>query len=567
MNKPPDPWRVNPVNFPPWLDHGDFIRINKCMPYPSNQDIKGNTLEYKFNTHHHVDKKGKDKHFFNCDHYAFANPVDFSSFEFETFESIDYKKKKQNIINKFEEYKTKIIDHDNYDTKVKTQETKINNQIYRLNKILKMKKIMLYITADQKQILMSWINESRKVYNTCVDMFNANSKTFDLNYKISKLLVFQKMYGNNPKPAPYDTLTDEVRAFCSNVKGNFTAIKNKTKTHFTMTHKSPTKIYSLLIPKTAIKTSGIYPSILGEQFNFSNIVDINEVQGDCRLIYDSIIDGFYLTYPFYDTIKEKNIDPKRTCAIDENEQNFLAYYSLYGYGIIGSDIRIKILNRQNRISKLQMVLSRNKNKKGKKIKRPENIIKEINMCYRRIKNLVKELHNQIAIFLCKNFDVILLPKFGTRQMISDKAKQKKAVKETRNNIKDERDENGFLLEEKTVKKNLRTYQKRVRLNKRVKYVLGQLSHYKFKQHLERKCIEYGCKIIEVTEEFTTQLCTKCWTCSKKCVGRIKECTKCHKKIHRDVNGARNTYLKNFRQICKFLVRKINHTKESLGVSA
>lgn len=558
MNKPPDPWRVNPINYPPWLDHGDFIRVNKCMPYPSDQDINGNTLKYKFNTHQRIDKKGKSRNFFNYDHYTFSNPVNVSSFEFETFENIDYEKKKQDIIKKFDEYKKEIINHDNYDTKIKTVETKMNNKIYRLNKILKMKKTMIYFTIEQKRLVLLWIKECQKVYNTCVDMFNADSKKFNLNYKNSKLTIFKKMYGDNSKPVPYDILTDEVRAFCSNVKGNFTAINNKTKTHFTMSHKQQTKIYSLMIPKTGVRKDGIFTNVLGKQFNFN--IDATEVQGDCRLIYDSVTDSFYLTYPFYDRIKEKIIDPKRTCAIDENEQNFLTYYSLYGYGIIASDIRIKILNRRNRISKLQSILAKNKNKKGRKIKRPENIIKEINICYRRIKNLVKELHNQIAIFLCKNFDVILLPKFGTQQMISDKTKQKTAVKETRNNIKDERDENGFLLEENTVKRNLRTYQKRVTLNKRVKYVLGQLSHYKFKQHLEQKCIEYGCKIIEVTEEFTTQLCTKCWTCSKKCIGRIKECTKCHRKIHRDVNGARNTYLRNFRKILKFKVRKINQIK-------
>jgi hypothetical protein len=46
-------------------------------------------------------------------------------------------------------------------------------------------------------------------------------------------------------------------------------------------------------------------------------------------------------------------------------------------------------------------------------------------------------------------------------------------------------------------------------NKRVKFVMQMLSHYKFRQHLKNKCNEYGCEMIVVTEEYTSKTCTNC----------------------------------------------------------
>ena len=95
-----------------------------------------------------------------------------------------------------------------------------------------------------------------------------------------------------------------------------------------------------------------------------------------------------------------------------------------------------------------------------------------------------------------------------------------------------------------LKNELKKYKRKTRLNGRVKFVLSQLSHYKFKQHLLRKAEEYGCLCVIVTEEYTTQLCTKCGKLSSDCIGRMKKCAHCGHEINRDVNGARNGLLKN-----------------------
>jgi len=53
------------------------------------------------------------------------------------------------------------------------------------------------------------------------------------------------------------------------------------------------------------------------------------------------------------------------------------------------------------------------------------------------------------------------------------------------------------------------------------FVLNNLSHSGFRQHLTNKCSEYGCELIKVTEEYTYQLCPLCGKVEKTYEGRTK----------------------------------------------
>jgi transposase len=61
-----------------------------------------------------------------------------------------------------------------------------------------------------------------------------------------------------------------------------------------------------------------------------------------------------------------------------------------------------------------------------------------------------------------------------------------------------------------------------------------LSHYKFKQHLNNKAIEYGCKVYDVSEEYTSLTCSLCGLQSKNYDNkRVKNCN-CGHKVDRDI---------------------------------
>ncbi len=98
--------------------------------------------------------------------------------------------------------------------------------------------------------------------------------------------------------------------------------------------------------------------------------------------------------------------------------------------------------------------------------------------------------------------------------------------------------------EEEMKELLRNDTKKKRMNKKSKFVLNALSHYRFRQHLINKGSEYGCEVIIGTEDNTTKACTFCGSTDSIINGRIKTCNSCGKKLNRDNAGSRNILIKN-----------------------
>jgi transposase len=96
-----------------------------------------------------------------------------------------------------------------------------------------------------------------------------------------------------------------------------------------------------------------------------------------------------------------------------------------------------------------------------------------------------------------------------------------------------------------IKEKLKKFKKTKRMNAKNKFVLNQLSHYKFKEHLLYKSEAKCCNIFIVTEEYTSKCCGKCGICSNDySETRVKKCPNCNSEIDRDINGARNILIKN-----------------------
>lgn len=455
--------------------------------------------------------------------------------------------------NKKFEIKIKKITNNNKlndkekNTKIKTANTKYEKQKINYNTVTKNESILCYPNYEQKKILFQWFAECDNVYNTCVDEYNDYIKgNIDDNpyyyetYQQRKIHIFKKLYGNNKKQAPYDVLTDEVRIFYSNLKSCETNLRNHNIKHFRMTYKNTTKNRCILIPKKAIYKNGFFKTMLGD----ININDINlchqKVTSDSRLNYDKIKRRFVILIPRQHAIK-KITNREKIVALDPGEKIHNAFYGLQSYGYLGKDMRKPILNIEKKIRKTQRILSQDKNIKGEKLKNKNKMKKKINKYYDNIKNKVKDLHNKEALFLCTNYDKILIPEFKTKQMVKNDMKKqiKKTVREIHESSKTKEE----------LKEKIKTYRKRKQLNGRVKFVLNMLSHYKFRQHLLNKGKEYGCEVIIVTEEYTSKTCTYCGEISDEYDRRTKICSICNKTINRDINGARNILLKYLMEHC------------------
>jgi len=435
---------------------------------------------------------------------------------------------------------SKCIDEsDKNISKIKAINTKYNNIIHKLDKITTCDRHVLLLTYKQKSIIHKWIIECNKLYNKCVEIHNSDNDYFSQGYMNAKLKVFKDFYGDKDKPAPYDMLTDEVRIFCSNLKSCKT---NMSRSHISHYELKPRNIYeykfrSIFIPKTSITKNSIYGRHLGKINGMEN-VDLKIVNLDCRLIYNKLFASYTLLTPI---LKERiEIENRESIvALDPGEKIFLTLFSPNNIGFIGDNVRDIFLRIRDRIAFLQRVLKKGNNKEGYSLRNKNKIKKKIEMEYEKMKNIRNELHNKAALYLCKTYDTILLPVFETQKMVSEddssfgagKRKIKKAYEEGEDKGREER----------------KKYKKGKRLNKKIKFVLNQMSHYKFKQHLINKANEYGCKVEIVTEEYTSKACTKCGSISNTYEYRKKTCENCKYTVDRDLNGARNIFIKNIKK--------------------
>jgi len=131
--------------------------------------------------------------------------------------------------------------------------------------------------------------------------------------------------------------------------------------------------------------------------------------------------------------------------------------------------------------------------------------------YSRIRNLVSEIHWKAADYLCKNFDIILLPSFETSKMVARYGKNNR----------------------------------RRRISKSTVRRLQILSHYTFKMRLLQKAQQRGKMVLIVNEAYTTKTCGRCGYQHQTLGGsKVYKCRQCNLTVGRDINGARNILLRN-----------------------
>ena len=681
------------------------------------------------------------------EHYKFNNNDEIKN----TFNFIHLEDNSDKIKNKLIEEKNKILKKTKDEKTIKSINSKFTNKINNIKTVTICHKFRIYPDENQKNIINEWFCEALEIYNKCVDIHNRDFTYFNKGYMSAKIEIFNLM--NRNFKCPYDSRTNVIAKFCSNLKSAKTNYNNGNIEKFIMKPQNNLTAQNLYIPKSSINNKTFFPTHLGiirgvHEYFTNNNINIDNIC-DSFIRYDKIHKKYYFIVPYCRNMKNI-IDRKKVVNIDPGKSTPFTYFSQDGFGCLGKNIRKKILEEQKYIKKNQSILSKNINKDGNKLKNKNYIKRKIQKHYDNIKNYVKEFHNKVALYLVKNYDIILIPEFKTKSMIlnndsykweinmnpnisidkeelakimkekditninemlnlfskiekkainvevkdkpeieqltikcleenikkskddnfinmtkdlidikrlhrnftekyndvNNKIKQKireiekkkiknieniartiisnneKQFSETINSInkemfnflskelnycedeikkyfdtitkeqeeklkKEEREKNVKkliellkeneqkdeikeeiekikkeksdnrkqlfkLLKEKYGEEVMKMYRKKINkrsvLNKRVKFVLQMLSHYSFRQHLKNKCLEYGCHLEIVTEEYTSKTCTNCGTIGNNFTKRVKCCTNCHYKIDRDINGARNILIKNLDKI-------------------
>ena len=436
------------------------------------------------------------------------------------------------------------------------EDVEIQNQV-----IYKSRKYELKPTKKQIKVLNSFINDCRFTYNKGVELFN----NFEISnfHKLCSVLVIKDSGKNTNELIPdwiYNidnkfrnrhTLNDyindynnsllipdwlykdknelknifipesiyntpksirasELKVLSTNIKSAFSNLKNKNIKYFKMKYRSK-KSYKSQILNEESRCSSIYEK------NEIKYLDISKLKGikikskkNIKINHDIKIEKTKENKWFLILSNEVEVTKstkERICALDPGYRTFQTGIDLKGNIFeIGKDVYKRIYKIYKESDKFQSLLKLSK-KNGKTYKEYKSYVRNKYNFYKsklKVKNLIKELHNQTCKYLTDHYDKIILPIFGTSKM------------KTKNNT---------------------SYFNRM---------IDSLKCFQFKTKLENKCKSLNKKLIIVDENYTSLTCSNC-ECINYLLGSSKTfiCNNldCKKVFDRDQNSAYNI-LKN-----------------------
>ena len=323
----------------------------------------------------------------------------------------------------------------------------------------------------------------------------------------------------------YDIRDAALTDFLNAMKGCWTKLENGTIEIFKLKFRSRKrdKSETVYIRSRWISIKGNYLIIAWpRQPKMKFFIGKNAFKGnikmDCRL-KRSWDNSYYLCIPNsyipqikkfdefvvdnQDQINAKNNNLK-IASLDPGVRTFQTVLDINNsrcYEVGAGDMKriVRICNVLDR-----MISNRDKNKKSRKRCKINRVIKRLRI---RIKNLVEEVHKQLAKFLAFNYDVIIIPKFEVSGMI-------------------------------------RKCERKIG-NKSVRQMLCW-NHYNFRQRLIFKCRQLGSKVIVVNEAWTSKTCSNCGYIKHNLGGNKQfRCNNCFVIMDRDINGAKNIFLRNY----------------------
>jgi putative transposase len=351
--------------------------------------------------------------------------------------------------------------------------------------------------------LKEWIDTTRYVYNKGVEDIrkNGNQSFISLRNK----LVTSK--GNNltgwELSVPKDIRAGGLRDLDKAYKSAFTNLRNgNTKLRkFNVSFRTRKSGYqSIEIPKSSIKSDDDFEHTFSvfKTYGLGNIKickrdSIPNIKFDLRLSHEK--DGrWFLLIPFESKIKKnqsKN-ENHNHCSLDPGIRKFQTIYSL-------KEVK-KVTTNYNLLRKLKDRISELSKLRSGKIISSSTYSKKLHKLWSRHNDLVADCQSKLSNYLSKNYALIYIPKFESQKLTK-------------------------------------------KMNRTCNFNILNLQHYKFRERLKNKCTEYSSKLEICTEEFTSKTCTRCGQINEVGSSEIYNCSGCQLTIDRDINGARNIYLK------------------------
>ena len=368
----------------------------------------------------------------------------------------------------------------------------------------KSRKIEIFPTAEQKQILRRWFGTSRYVYNQSVSLLN--NKGTPTNFKGLVPVVFDELPGWHVE-TPRQIKVGAVMDACHAVKNAKIRCKETGEIQ-KVSYRSKKDKQTFYLRADSLKENGFYVRLLGDMKMAEPLPakpqgtgkvsdrDVDAEVKDSQLILEN--SRYFLCVPYVE--KKKTREPSgRIVALDPGVRDFMTFFSEDSFGWLGSQCINRIQRLCQHCDNLYSRATREKRPLRRALRKAANRMKV------KIRNLIDELHKKVAHFLVSNFDIIFLPTFESKQMTKRGTRK---------------------LRKKSVRQML------------------TLSHYRFKAFLKQKALEYGVRVIDVCEAYTSK--TVSWTgevVANLGGSKVIKSSEGHR-MDRDLNGARGIFIKN-----------------------
>lgn len=378
---------------------------------------------------------------------------------------------------------------------------------------LKVRKLRIYPTADQKVELSKWMGAARWTYNQVVaTLRQRNKKEFKKVYRDLFINKDSKAYQENEwlKDTQYDVRDEALRDVMKAIKTTQILCKNKDKpfhfTRFKFRSKKKGNDSIVVRGRDWNRKRGIFSKVLSPKVLKCKTSLPEKITHSFRVVRDTLC-RYWICIPIPIEVRSENQAPKsqlwndQILSIDPGIRTFATCYDPSG--------KVYEFGRQDvaRLYRLSLHLDELYFKRKKsKAKTRWRLKWRTRRLEQRISNLAKEAHRKIARWMCSNYRVILLPTFEVSKMVK-KSKRK--------------------LSKFNVRKMMRW------------------GHYAFREHLLHKSKEFPwCKVVICDEHYTSKTCGGCGFLHYG-LGKKKDfnCPQCRFYCDRDVNGARNILLR------------------------
>ena len=351
------------------------------------------------------------------------------------------------------------------------------------NTVTRSRKIRIYPNKEQKRILSNWFGASRFAYNKAVEFLKQPDTK--AQWKSIKTDLMHDM-PEWSKEVPYQIKSVAIRDCCQAVSAAKKKFKQTGKFNEVKFRSKKRGDYNLFIPQTAVSENGVYHTILGK---LKTAEPLWKPVHDCRMVLQN--GRYFVIVPIDVAVKRPENQRLSACALDCGVRTFQTVFSKELCSKIGEHVFSRIFRY---CYALDYLISRKKKERSNRFNKAMQRIRW------KVRDLIDEIHNKTALFLCKLFDVIYLPTFETQEMVS-------------------------------------------KLHHKTSRAMLGWAHYRFKMKLKAKAEEYSCKVVDCNESYTSKTCGNCGTENQIGGKEVWTCKHCGCVHDRDINGARNILLK------------------------